>query len=154
MRCLYTLGYQGISEEQLESEVFRLDAVIVDTRLKPWSQDPYFRKKTLEKKYGIRSVGGKYAWAGEYFGNLNYKNGGEIKLSNPDEGLMSLSKILESNNVILLCMCKSHTLCHRKEVVRLMIEKFSVPRVIHLYPNNSKKEVMDGGCGAKTLDMF
>ena len=125
---IYTLGYSGWKLEQIEAEAQRLDAVIVDVRLKASSRIPTFRGSVLQKRFGE-----SYRWI-PAFGNRNYR-GGPIEIVDFHAGLAEVRKIAAAGrNVILMCMCRDAEMCHRKivaewlaEALQAEVEHLSIP---------------------------
>lgn len=116
MNTLYTIGYTGLKPEQLHSLAQRLGAVIIDTRFSPGSMVPHWSRKQLRERLGTLYL---------HFptlGNINYKNGGPIKINQPEIGVPAVASILERQPVILLCVCKDHHTCHRSVVAQLVNE--------------------------------
>lgn len=113
---IYPCGY-AVHEAriaQLMQEQSRL--IMIDTRLKPWSKKPAWRAEALKAAYGER-----YRWAGKYLGNLNYKNGGPIRLADPAAGLLGLRHWLQHGyDLLLLCGCADYTRCHLKTIVEAL----------------------------------
>jgi len=57
---IYTLGYLGWEVDEVEREVRRLGALLVDVRLRPLSRNPAFTAKRLAERFGAR-----YLWIKE-----------------------------------------------------------------------------------------
>lgn len=107
---LYSCGYQGHQVEALRQQAERLDAIVADVRLKPFSRDPAWRRGPLE-----RVLGARYVWI-EALGNLNYRGPGPVLLKDAEAGLAVLREFLSQRPVILLCVCASPVACHRTVV--------------------------------------
>jgi hypothetical protein len=103
--------------------------LLIDTRYTPWSRNtPEWRKESLQAKYGER-----YRFAGKFLGNVNYSNGGPIRLANPVTGIKGLTQYLnEGHDIIILCGCPEFELCHRKVIVDLL--KGAMPDVEVVHP--------------------
>ena len=114
MQTLYTLGYTGTKPEQILSKAQQLGAMVVDCRLSPRSRAPQWTRKQLSELLGQR-----YQHM-PTLGNLNYKGDGPIIISNPGMGVPAVSKILATQTVILLCVCKEFCTCHRAVVADLV----------------------------------
>src|SRR5258707_8853078 len=78
---VYPYGYTAYEAQITHLMQEHTQLVMIDTRFTPWSNRPEWRTKTLKATYGER-----YRWAGQYLGNLNYKNGGPICLADPAAG--------------------------------------------------------------------
>lgn len=113
---IYPCGYLAHAAQiaRLMQEHPRL--VMIDTRLKPWSNRPAWRAEMLKATYGER-----YRWAGQYLGNMNYKNGGPVRLADPVAGLRGLRHWLQHGyDLLLLCGCADYARCHRKTIVEAL----------------------------------
>lgn len=136
MITIYTVGYQGVKREQLDAKAKELGALIVDTRYSAWSSDPEYTKKALLEHFG----GQRYAFMGNEFGNLNYKDRTgtlPIKIANFDAGWQTLqSRILREDPIMLMCACWQWTTCHRKVVSDMMLAKLKSiglePKIVHI----------------------
>jgi uncharacterized protein (DUF488 family) len=127
---IYTAGYSGWKPEQLVEKARELKALVVDVRLSPRSRDPRWRGYAMGRHFGEA-----YLWLRE-FGNVNYKNGGPIKIADFGAGLARLRFRLAADsqeNVILLCACKDAVSCHRIEVAK-GLAVFYRCEIIHLDP--------------------
>lgn len=109
MNKLYTLGYQGSTPGDVRGYVATLEALVVDIRYSPWSQNPAWRKTALAALVGPAS----YRWL-QSLGNTNYKTGGPIHLAAPAQAVPVLAAILAVQPAILLCGCADVTACHRR----------------------------------------
>jgi len=112
------LGYNARGADQALDRLMQDERVLlIDTRLKPWSVRPEWRREAMEKKYGRR-----YRYAGVVLGNLNYNiPDSEIELANWREGKRGLLLYLsEGYKLILLCGCREYSGCHRKRIVELL----------------------------------
>lgn len=127
MRTIYTVGYSGWTPAQLQETATRLDAVVVDIRLSPTSRRPEWRSDALQKllrdRYEVLSD----------LGNINYRVSEPIVLANPGPGVVVARSLLRRRNIILLCACRDHALCHRSVAARLISEATGAP-VVHLEP--------------------
>lgn len=136
--CVYTWGYSSRPVADLVNFMRDLDAVVVDVRLKPWSQDGRWVGAQVHQTLGEQAVLGAlpanrllYHHVPAY-GNSNYK-GGPIKLADPERGRRQVVGILAHRSIILLCVCASWATCHRRVVADDLAAAFSVP-VVHLPP--------------------
>jgi uncharacterized protein (DUF488 family) len=107
---VYSFGYQGQSIDEFIQHVHHAGALVIDTRLKPYSRDPTWNKSRLEKALGQR-----YRWI-EQLGNLNYK-GGPIVIKDLDTGLRHVEAALTNQPVVLICVCKDVRVCHRNVIL-------------------------------------
>ncbi|SMF96171.1 hypothetical protein SAMN02949497_3556 [Methylomagnum ishizawai] len=77
-KTLYTAGYgAGWTLSALDDVLRERNAILLDTRLNPWSRIPTWRKDSIKGHLGEL----RYAHV-KGFGNLNYQ-GGPIKLADP-----------------------------------------------------------------------
>lgn len=116
MNTIYTYGYSNSDPQHLARYAAHVDAIVIDTRMKPVSRNPGWNKGRLQALLGER-----YLHVGA-LGNVNYKTGGEIKLADPDRGVEIVSGVLTNHPVILLCACKDVAECHRKVAAELIAE--------------------------------
>ena len=124
-KLIFTFGYSGASLAQLKWLSERFEATVVDTRYSTSTRRVDFSAQRLEAVLKER-----YVHIPE-FGNVNYKNGGPVKLADPKLGISRISGILSSGSVILLCVCASWEECHRSDVAQLLASEFALP-VKHL----------------------
>jgi uncharacterized protein (DUF488 family) len=111
---VYTLGYAGVTVDELKAVAEALDATIFDVRYSPQSRNPTFRLAHLKKELGDR-----YHWL-RAFGNVNYRNGGEILLEDPSAGMLAVHQ--SQKPVILMCACRDYDTCHRKTIAEFLTE--------------------------------
>lgn len=130
---VYPIGYrsdgQHIAELMAEDE----SLLLIDTRKVPFSKIEAFaqyNRAALQATYGKR-----YRPAGDFLGNVNYKNrNAPIRLAQPEAGIAGLVRYLnEGHNLILLCGCAHYAVCHRKVIVDLLREKVPGIDVVHSY---------------------
>jgi uncharacterized protein (DUF488 family) len=115
---IYTFGYEKRRPEELRAESDRLDAVVMDVRIKPFSRRPDWAKSHLTALLGDR-----YRWVAG-FGNVNYK-GGPVELADPEAGLAQIADLIEQGrNIILLCYEADPKTCHRSQVAELIAERW------------------------------
>jgi uncharacterized protein (DUF488 family) len=138
MSALYTVGYIGRQVPELIALQIQYDAIVVDTRLKPFSRDAEWNRDSLRKALSV----GSYEWA-EGLGNLHYRREDppDIKLKNPAPWIEKIGTWLVSldRNVILLCACPGAATCHRKVVAQLIAERFAIGAV-HIPPKAREKK--------------
>ena len=104
---LYTFGYRGRRIEDLDADVERLRACVVDVRYSPFGRDHTWTRPGLQARYGPR-----YVWIRE-FGNKNYR-GGPIELLDEERGARRLGAVIaDGTPAILLCACATPAECHR-----------------------------------------
>lgn len=116
---IYTAGYQAIKSPELLSRfAIATNAIVVDTRLTPYSQLPGWRRSELERQYQK----GQYRYLGQWLGNLNYKNGGPIRIADPERGFVALAELLSQQSVILLCACGNVQTCHRSVIAEMLAD--------------------------------
>lgn len=127
MNTLYTLGYSGWKPADLAATVERLDAVLWDIRMSPWSKSPQWQGHALRKLLGARYV------HMQALGNANYKSGGPIDLANPRAAEEPARRVLERSPLILLCGCADVMRCHRFEAAVWLVAALGV-KVEHLSP--------------------
>lgn len=130
LHTLYTLGYSGWSPAELAATVERLSATLWDIRMSPWSKSPQWQGHALRKLLGAR-----YAHM-QALGNLNYKTGGPIDLSDPSAAEEPARRALERGPLILLCGCAEVTRCHRYEAAVWLVAALGV-KVEHLAPTRA-----------------
>jgi hypothetical protein len=91
-----------------------LDAVVFDIRYSPQSRNPAWSGRQM-----ARRMGNRYRHIRE-FGNAYYHEGGDILIVNYNAGLI---EVLRSNRpVILVCVCRDPSICHRTYIGRMLIE--------------------------------
>lgn len=117
MNKIFTLGYQSSSPQDVTRYMRALGSMLVDIRYAPYSKDLRWRQPTLRALVGPE----RYLWL-QTLGNVNYKNGGEIKLFNAHEGARRLRPVLERMPIVLLCVCWSYENCHRKVAAEFLAE--------------------------------
>jgi uncharacterized protein (DUF488 family) len=115
---VFTWGYQSRTLADLTQLVAdRGVEVIVDVRGNPYSRRREWVKEQLELFFP-----GRYEWIG-WFGNKNYRQGGEPKLRDPVRGLADFRRaVVErgARRVLLLCYEKESARCHRTQVAELI----------------------------------
>lgn len=124
---IYPYGYttSAATIHRLMQEQAHL--LLIDTRLSPWSRLPSWRKSALRDAFGPR-----YRWV-RSLGNINYKNGGPIRLADPETGLCLLyDLLLQGHDMILLCGCASYTTCHRRVIAESLTSQ--VPGIVIVLP--------------------
>ena len=116
MQTLYTLGYTGTQPEQIQKFAQDLGALVVDTRYSPRSRAVQWTRLRLT------GLLGRHYRHMPSLGNINYKGDGPILINKPEEGVPQVAQLLETQPVILLCVCKEHHTCHRSVVADLVKE--------------------------------
>jgi uncharacterized protein (DUF488 family) len=115
---VYTFGYEGKKIKELDAEVNRLGATIVDVRYAPYGRNKDFNRPELQRRYGA-----KYVWIQE-LGNKNYKTGGKTEFVDAGLGARRLGSITSDGTpVILLCVCKNPETCHRNDLAKKLNEE-------------------------------
>lgn len=122
---LYTLGYAGLTPEQLRAASVQYAATILDVRLAARSPAPQWRKSAL-----VQLLGDRYRHISA-LGNRNYRNGGPIQLAHPEAALPMVQQALAQRSVILLCGCADVATCHRREAASWLSLRLRAP-VRHL----------------------
>jgi hypothetical protein len=149
---IYTFGYANFTVEQLKAKALELNAIVVDTRFKPFSRVPEWNVRKLAAALEAHDV--PYVAYGTWFGNVNYKNGGPIQLADPMGAKAAVLGMLSQRPIVLLCQCWSWATCHRNEVAKL-VQTWSGSDVIHLVgkdlPKKMKPNVPAGGGGVLSL---
>lgn len=124
---LYTIGYTGISAQDLKNAAIANDWQIVDIRFTPASRNPVWSRLRLTELMGER-----YTHLKE-LGNVNYKNGGPIQLVNPASGAAVIRGYLLVRPVVLMCVCADVETCHRKNAAEYLAEALG-ETITHLTP--------------------
>lgn len=124
---VYSIGYSAWRIDELVAEVERLDATLIDTRHVPFSQwRPEWSKPNLQRRLGARyrHVAG--------FGNLRYREPSPdaILLADPEAALNEVEPLLACGPLLVMCACRDHETCHRREVTRLLAERYGVEVVL------------------------
>src|SRR6266545_6149835 len=116
---IYPIGYSSRYAMQRIDELMKQPmTLLIDTRYKPISRMPQWRKRTLERVYGEC-----YCWEGESLGNINVDTDLPMKLADPEPGITRLCAYLQRGyRLILLCQCPDYESCHRKVIVRLLLK--------------------------------
>jgi uncharacterized protein (DUF488 family) len=122
---VYTIGYSGKSVAQVADLLVAFNAMLVDIRFVAYSKNLDWQRDTLRTVFGSR-----YLWV-KALGNVNYKNGGPIKLWLPQKGVTQLKPVLEKMPIILLCGCRDWQTCHRSEASELLAQELGA-QVKHL----------------------
>lgn len=118
MNILYTVGYWQIGKpEKLRAWVESHDAILLDIRMSPRSQNPTWSGGSLRAMFGARY---QHIPA---LGNKNYNNGQPIALANPMAGLEAVKVHLVAHPVVLMCACKDVHTCHRKVAAEYLHEQ-------------------------------
>ena len=140
MSVIYTVGYMRVPLEGIRDLAESKDAVVIDVRLVAQSRKPQFNRGRLLAYFGE----GRYKWVRD-FGNVNYKNGGDIMLQDFEAGLETVRPIFDADQpVILLCACANLAVCHRK----IVAERLSIAveaRVQHIHSIATGQQNLFGG---------
>ena len=124
---LYTWGYSGRTQADLFDLMTEHQlALVVDVRQKPWSRDAQWRKAALTATFGTN-----YRHLPD-MGNRT-RSLRNTELVNQARGLGQLEKLLHSHRrVLIVCLEKDHSRCHRSFVAARMQEQIEDLEVIHL----------------------
>jgi hypothetical protein len=131
---VYPIGYSAPgASTSLETLMQDEQTILVDIRFSVKSmRKPGWSGSALRERYGKR-----YLWIRE-LGNVNFYNGGPIKIHRPEEGIGRLVTGLQKGyNLILLCTCSEYETCHRKKVVELLQK--AMPAVEVVQPDATTK---------------
>lgn len=116
---VFTFGYQG--HQPAELAALPQDVVICDVRYSPASRNPDWSRKRLSALLKDR-----YRWL-PAFGNINYKNGGPVRLAAPDEGVATVKELIaQGRTVVLMCVCKDLQHCHRRHAAEIIARECGV----------------------------
>ena len=120
------MGYLSARSDKKLRDLVTMGIPVVDTRFRPTSKHPEWRKEYLEKIQRI-----SYYWIQD-LGNVNYKNEEpDIQIKNMDAGIQMLADILERHGkACLLCACASKR-CHRFVVAEESVRRLGV-RIAHI----------------------
>ncbi len=111
---IYTVGYEGLTVPELARWSQATDAVVLDTRWKPWSRRGEWNLPNLYANLPA------FLWL-KTLGNLNYNvRGAPIELADPERGVRIASRILDRAPICLLCYEAEHWHCHRAEAAELI----------------------------------
>jgi hypothetical protein len=126
---IFTLGYSGWKLGDLKHQVEDLDAILVDCRHSPTSRAPQWSKKQMSAFFGER-----YLHLPQ-FGNVNYRNGGEIVLADYEAGkAIVVEHLTQGHSLILMCACDNVATCHRLTVAdRLEEDLGPEAQAVHLF---------------------
>jgi hypothetical protein len=135
---IYTWGYTQTSSrspkkvDELRHIRAERNALIVDTRIKPFSR---FRQWAMP--YLQRTFGDDYMWVQE-FGNVNFDSWTKpIVLFDPAAGLTRLEPLVRIDRPpLLLCMCPT-IFCHRTEVAKYL-KQHAGWTIEHLVPEDRR----------------
>lgn len=100
---IYTIGYQRLTAEQLQTVVTKLGAMLIDCRAKPVSRRAGFGGRQLEARFK-----GRYIQAGHFLGGFEQTT---------EPGLQWLRDMAAQGNVILMCMEEAPGECHRHHLI-------------------------------------
>lgn len=123
---IYTFGYAGSTPQDLRAFVEALGAYLVDVRYKPYSRQSHWVGGAIREMFPP----GIYSWV-QSLGNVNYNNGGPIKLADPNLGKITVKALLGARPVILMCACPDPQRCHRKVAAEYLARELEAD-VVHL----------------------
>lgn len=124
---LYTWGYSGHTQADLldlmtENQI----GLVVDVREKPWSCDAQWRNSTL------RATFQDHYCSLPQLGNRT-RSVQRVQLVNEERGLARLEELLHIHRrVLIMCLERDHSRCHRSYVARRMQERIEGLEVVHL----------------------
>lgn len=129
------VGYANPRHRELIAQMMQKSStILVDARFSPRSAIPGWHKTSLENKYPEQ-----YIDLGEdLLGNVNYNNGGPIKIANLEGGILDLiTVLLQGFTVLLLCGCSSYEPttkhpqgCHRKAICEALVREWSGVEIV------------------------
>lgn len=152
---LFTAGYSGRSPDGL-IEIFKQNRIglVVDVRLSPASRDARWTRAELEPV--VQTAGMQYLWAKD-LGNPFYPRGARVTKVQGEEILRRYREHLltdpraagallgletrialpktppgEPSDVVLLCLCRSASRCHRGPIVEALRRRRPELQVTHL----------------------
>jgi uncharacterized protein (DUF488 family) len=124
---LYTWGYSGRTQADLFDLMTEHQlTLVVDVRQRPWSRDTRWRKAALTATFGdnyrhLHELGNK---------TRSVQN---VQLVNEERGLARLEELLHIHRrVLIMCLERDHSRCHRSYVARRMQERIGGLEVAHL----------------------
>ena len=139
LKPIYTAGYTGRKPERLKQIAEERNLLVVDIRYSWKSRVPYWNAYSLKALIGCN-----YTWVSA-LGNMNYKSGDGIRISDIDRGIDIVESAIDNmpwKGVILLCACKPAKSCHRT-VVGEAFRKLGY-EVSELDWKDADKEIEDG----------
>src|SRR5436190_15765715 len=114
---VFPIGYSTPGARERIDELLQTKALLIDTRITPWSWDEQWCKEALQGRYGD-----KYKFAGKYLGNEG-KDLGIIRFADIDTGINGLMRYFdEGYDLILLCQCKKYNTCHVSHIVDILLQ--------------------------------
>jgi hypothetical protein len=112
---VYTYGYDGKNRAALIAFLGEREGVLVDIRMTPFGSAPDWNKPEL-----IAALGDRYVHV-QALGNVNYRTGGPIQLSDKALGVQTVEQLAAKHGaVVLMCACASYESCHRRIVAELL----------------------------------
>ncbi len=126
MMCVYPVGYSvhGAAIAQITQRDDR--ALLIDTHLSPASRGPAWMGGALQATYGSR-----YRDAGAFLGNVAYRRGGPIHLTDAATRLRGLRHSLEQRYyLVLLYGRRDDERCYLKVIMDLLKEQLPAVQVI------------------------
>ena len=124
---LYTWGYSGHTQADLFDLMteHQID-LVVDVRQSPWSHEERWRKAALTATFGDG-----YRHLPE-LGNRT-RSAQRVQLVNEERGLARLEGLSQIHRrVLIICVERDHSRCHRSYVARRMQERIEGLEVAHL----------------------
>jgi uncharacterized protein (DUF488 family) len=118
-RRVFLFGYSGRRPAALLDAAVSLDAIVLDIRHSPRSRNSQWSKPNLS-----RLLGDRYEHCPP-FGNLHYQSNA-IELADPEAGVAMVRDLLETRSVVLMCVCKDDTACHRRVAADLLRDRLGV----------------------------
>ena len=120
MTCaILTTGYQSRRPQDLLAWCRDHDAVVLDIRLRPFSQQPGWAGPDLAWQFGDR-----YRHCPQW-GNKALGTGG-IEIADFAAGWAVCDALRQSRRVVLLCRCAQIEVCHRGVLASMIREQHSV----------------------------
>jgi uncharacterized protein (DUF488 family) len=115
---IYSIGYQRLTPPDIVSLVDKLDATVIDVRIRPTSRKPGWGRRQLESLLGIR-----YQWRGDELGGQVFGNHGPTQA-----GIQRLVDEAGSGaHLILMCLEENPLSCHRHHLIALPLSQRGIP---------------------------
>ena len=89
--------------------------LVVDVRINRWSRIPAF---SMGAKATVEAAGYDYLWLGG-LGNTGHRDGGPMRLADPEQVEVVVDELRAGRNVALMCVCADGRRCHRQLVIEL-----------------------------------
>lgn len=116
MNPIYTAGYSGHTPDELKRAATKMNAIVVDIRVKPQSRIPGWSARELEDVLGFRYM------CLPSLGNAALLDGGPMRLVD-DESVTMVAAAADKGTLILLCGCRDFDACHRKLVSQKLAQR-------------------------------